>query len=123
MKTKNNVQKTVQRMSVIFAVTLLFTFSASAAQIRSKTNLPGKTKSNVHFQLPALSQEAGLILEAWMTDTSNFPACKPAADKTEKMKMKDNNLLPPALVVSSANELPLQMESWMTDIALWSKGK
>jgi len=123
MKTKNNVQKTLQRMSVIFAVTLLFTFSASAGQTKSKTTLSVKTKSKVYFQVLAPSQDAGLVLESWMTDTSNFPACQSAADKAEKIEMKDNNLLQPALVVSSANELPLRMESWMTDIALWNKGK
>ncbi len=123
MKTKNNVQKTVQRMSVIFTLTLLFAFSASATQIRSKTTLSAKTNSKVHFQLPAQSHDAGLVLESWMTDESNFPACKALADKTEKMEMKNCNSLQLAWVVSSTTELPMQIEPWMTDNDLWNKGK
>jgi len=123
MKTKNNVQKTIQRMSVIFTLALLIACSAAATETRSKTTLTGKTNSKVHFHLPAQLLDAGLALEPWMTDESNFPDCKARADKAENLQLKTNNSLQLALIASSAVEQPLRLEPWMIDNAYWNYGK
>jgi hypothetical protein len=123
MKTKNNVQKTIQRMSVIFTLALLIACSAAASETRGKTTLTVKTNSKVHFQVPAQLHDAGLKLESWMTDESNFPVCKAMADKTEKTEMTNNNSLQLALIASSAADQPLRLQPWMTDYALWNNGK
>jgi hypothetical protein len=123
MKTKNNVQKTIQRVSLIFTLTLLIACYSAASETRGKTSLTGKTNSKVHFQLPAQLHDAGLPLEPWMTDEANFPACKAIAGKAEKTESTHKISLQLALIASPAAQQPLRLEPWMIDNAYWNYGK
>lgn len=114
MKTGNNVQKTVSRLTAVLVMIMLSGAVHSAFAATGKTITASKSKKMFYHVILQEECDATLHLEPWMINDAFFK-CQSSA--MTKIPYADS------LASFTEKEKPAVLESWMTDNSSWGFGR